>query len=171
MAEAIGLKMDDPRFWDPADLRGEVDRIFDICWQLSALLQVLRQLSDAVRADRRQDRERPRADTSPRTPSWSRRPTRSGARRPAGRAGSTSRRARCAVTFGDELPELHAHAARPHRRRDRPGRRPLLPVQALLPELSRTRRRTTTPLDFPRLLLRWKAQRTRARRACRCDAR
>ena len=32
MAEAIGLKVDDPRFWDPTHAREEVDRIFDICW-------------------------------------------------------------------------------------------------------------------------------------------
>ena len=31
MAESIGLRVADPRFWDPADLRSEVDRIFDIC--------------------------------------------------------------------------------------------------------------------------------------------
>ena len=27
MAEAIGLKVDDPRFWDAQHLRGEVDRM------------------------------------------------------------------------------------------------------------------------------------------------
>src|SRR4030095_13442491 len=32
MAEAIGLKVDGPRFGDAGDLRQEVDRIFDICW-------------------------------------------------------------------------------------------------------------------------------------------
>ena len=32
MAEAIGLKVDHPRFWDPEHLREEIDRVFDICW-------------------------------------------------------------------------------------------------------------------------------------------
>ena len=31
MAESIGLKINDPRFWDKADLQAETERIYDIC--------------------------------------------------------------------------------------------------------------------------------------------
>ena len=31
MAESVGLRLNDPRFWDEDDLKGEIARIFDIC--------------------------------------------------------------------------------------------------------------------------------------------
>ena len=32
MVEAIGLKVNHPKFWDPEHLRQEAERVFDICW-------------------------------------------------------------------------------------------------------------------------------------------
>ena len=30
MAETVGLRVEDPRFWDPQHLRGEIDRVFSL---------------------------------------------------------------------------------------------------------------------------------------------
>jgi glycerol-3-phosphate dehydrogenase subunit C len=108
MAEAIGLNVEDPRFWDPAHLRSEVERVFDICWScrlcfkfcgsFPALFEMIDRKTDAMRTDYLQahpeivaaaDAKRRQAVTDP----------------PPAAEGEVG------VTYGDELPTLHAHAA------------------------------------------------------------
>ena len=167
MAETVGLKVEDPRFWDPAAPARRDRPDLRHLPQLPALLQILRQLPDPVRAHRRQDRGACAATTWRRIRRWSRPPSASAARRrgepsPAGRAGGRGR--------GD-LRRRAARAARarprPHGRRDRPRRRPLLPVQALLPELPvHAAARVRDRLPAPAAALEGAPH--APRRACRC---
>jgi len=159
MAEAIGLKVDDPRFWDPAHLRDEVDRIFDICWScrlcfkfcgsFPTLFELIDQRTERMRAEylaahpeivAAADAKRREAAAEP-----------APAAEPEGEVG---------VTYGDELPTLYSHAcdlttAEVDRVVD-------LCFQCKLcyPNCPYTPPHDFA-LDFPRLLLRWKAQRTR----------
>jgi Fe-S oxidoreductase len=155
MAEAIGLKVDDPRFWDPAHLRGEVDRIFDICWScrlcfkfcgsFPTMFELIDKGTERMRAEylaahpeivAAADAKRREAAAAP---------------EPEGEVG---------VTYGDELPTLYSHAcdlttAEIDRVVD-------LCFQCKLcyPNCPYTPPHDFA-VDFPRLLLRWKAQRTR----------
>src|SRR5262249_21916496 len=105
MAEAIGLKINEAPFWDQRDLRAEVDRIFDIChscrlcFKFCGSFPTLFELIDQ-RTDRRrrehlaahpeliEEANRKRAAAAPREHQDER-----------------------AEAFGDELPELTAHAS------------------------------------------------------------
>ena len=159
MAEAIGLKVNDPRFWDPTQLRGEVDRIFDICWScrlcfkfcgsFPTLFELIDQKTERLRADylaahpevaAAADAKRREAAAQPPPPSES--------------------HDEVGVTYGDELPELHGHAA--DLSADDIDRVVDLCFQCKLcyPNCPYTPPHDFA-LDFPRLLLRWKAQRTR----------
>src|SRR5215831_15077092 len=159
MAEAIGLKVDDPRFWDPAHLRGEVDRIFDICWScrlcfkfcgsFPTMFELIDKGTERMRAEylaahpeivAAADAKRREAAAEP-----------AAAPEPEGEVG---------VTYGDELPTLYSHAcdlttAEIDRVVD-------LCFQCKLcyPNCPYTPPHDFA-IDFPRLLLRWKAQRTR----------
>lgn len=159
MAEAIGLKVDDPRFWDPAHLREEVERIFDICWScrlcfkfcgsFPSLFAFIDRKSERMRSDylaahpevvAAADAKRRQAAAQP--PST---------HEPEGEVG---------VTYGDELPELHGHAA--DLSTDEINHVVDLCFQCKLcyPNCPYTPPHDFA-IDFPRLLLRWKAQRTR----------
>src|SRR5262245_20420935 len=110
MAEAIGLKVDDPRFWDATDLRREVDRIFDICWScrlcfkfcgsFPTLFDLLDKRTERMRADYLQAHPEvvAAAEANRRAAAALPPPT----HEPEGEVG---------VTFGDELPQLHAHSS------------------------------------------------------------
>ncbi len=159
MAEAIGLKVGDPRFWDAADLRCEVDRIFDIChgcrlcFKFCGSFPTLFELIDGKTEQLRRDHLAAHPEIA--TAAARRRQEATAAPPPTG-----APEAEVGVTYGDELPELAAHA------RD-----------LSVPEIDRVvdlcfqcklcypNCPYTPPhefaLDFPRLLLRWKAHRTR----------
>lgn len=158
MADALGLRVDDSRFWDAAHLRGEIDRVFDICWgcrlcfkfcgSFPTLFELIDRQTEALRSAylaahpeivTAADAKRQAAAAAP------------AAEEPEGEVG---------VTYGDELPELHGHAA------------DLTPEQidqvvdlCFQCKLCYPNCPYTPPhelaVDFPRLLLRWKAHRVR----------
>ncbi len=159
MAEAIGLRMEDPRFWDAQDLRAEVDRIFDICWgcrlcfkfcgSFPTLFELIDTKTEAQRAAHLAAHPEIRAAAD------AKRAAAAAAPAPAPHDG-----AEVGVTFGDELPELQAHA------RDLSAAEIDQVVDRCFQcKLCYPNCPYTPPhdfaLDFPRLLLRWKAQRTR----------
>lgn len=159
MGEAIGLKVDDPRFWDPVHLREEVDRIFDICWgcrlcfkfcgSFPTMFDLIDGKTERLRGEYLEahpevvaaaDAKRREAAAQPPP-----------AHEPEGEVG---------VTYGDELPELHGHA------RDLSNAEVDRIVDLCFQcKLCYPNCPYTPPhdfgLDFPRLLLRWKAHRTR----------
>jgi glycerol-3-phosphate dehydrogenase subunit C len=159
MAEAIGLKVDDPRFWDEGHLRAEVDRIFDICWScrlcfkfcgsFPTLFELIDGQTERLRADYLAAHPEvvAAADAKRRELAASPEP----AHEPEGEVG---------VTYGDELPELHGHAS--NLKGEDIDRVVDLCFQCKLcyPNCPYTPPHEFA-LDFPRLLLRWKAQRTR----------
>ena len=159
MAEAIGLKVDDPRFWDPTDVRQEVDRIFDICWgcrlcfkfcgSFPTLFELIDTKTERLRSEYLAAHPEVVASAE--------------ARRRAAAANPEPMHASGAevgVTYGDELPELHGHARDlEHAEIDR------VVDLCFQCKLCYPNCPYTPPhdfaVDFPRLLLRWKAQRTR----------
>ncbi len=161
MAESVGLRVDDPRFWDAGDLRGEVDRIFDICagcrlcFKFCGSFPKLFDAIDGATAALREDYL---------------------VRHPEVGALAEERRAEAAalpqaepeshpevevgVTYGDELPEIEAHSC------DLPAAKIDEIVDVCFQcKLCYPNCPYTPPhefaLDFPRLLLRWKAHRVR----------
>jgi len=161
MAEAIGLRVDDPRFWDPADLRREADRIFDICWgcrlcfkfcgSFPTLFDLIDQKTEHKRA------EHLAAHPEIVAAADARRREAAAAPPPAVEHHADE----VGVTYGDELPELQAHA----------GDLSAAEIDRVVDlcfqcKLCYPNCPYTPPhdfaLDFPRLLLRWKAHRTRA---------
>jgi len=159
MAESIGLRVADPRFWDPADLRSEVDRIFDICdscrlcFKFCGSFPLLFEMIDR-RTEANRERhllEHPELVEQ------------AAARRAAAAAAGPVEREEgleIAETFGDELPELSAHA------RDLSDADVDQVVDLCFQcKLCWPNCPYVPPhdwaLDFPRLLLRWKAHRTR----------
>jgi len=161
MAEAIGLKVGDARFWDAADLRLEADRIFDICHScrlcfkfcgsFPALFDLIDGKTERMRHDYLEAHPEVAAAAARRREEEAAKPQPES--EPGGEVG---------VTYGDELPELTAHA------------RDLSDVEVdrvvdlcFQCKLCYPNCPYTPPhefaVDFPRLLLRWKAHRTRRR--------
>lgn len=159
MAEAIGLKIDDPRFWDPGDLRQEIDRIFDICHScrlcfkfcgsFPALFEMIDTRTEKLRHDHLAAHPEIAAVAAQRRQDASPAP-----------APEHDPHVEVGVTYGDELPELAAHA------RDLSAADVDRVVDLCFQcKLCYPNCPYTPPhdfaLDFPRLLLRWKAHRTR----------
>ena len=159
MAESIGLKIGEAKFWDAADLRSEVDRIFDVCWSCRLCFKFCGSfpfLFDAI--DRRTEANRTRyLEEHPEVVEEARRKrAESEAAGPAPHEEGVER----AETFGDEMPELAAHA------RDLTTAEVDRVVDLCFQcKLCYPNCPYTPPheyaLDFPRLMLRWKGQRTR----------
>lgn len=160
MAEAIGLKVDDPRFWDAGDLRKEVDRIFDICWSCRLCFKFCGSfptLFDFI--DRRTERMRSEYLTAhPEIVAAADAKRREAAEHPTPPAEEPE--GEVGVTYGDELPQLHGLAS--DLTTDEVDRVVDLCFQCKLcyPNCPYTPPHEFA-IDFPRLLLRWKAQRTR----------
>jgi len=161
MAESIGLRVEDPRFWDGADLRGEVDRVFDVCagcrlcFKFCGSFPRLFELLDGKTGDLREAylRDHPEVVEN----AAARRAAAEADRQlePEGHAG-----AEVGVTYGDELPEIQAQAG-DLSDRDVDGVVDLcFQCKLCYPNCPYTPPHDFA-LDFPRLLLRWKAQRTR----------
>jgi glycerol-3-phosphate dehydrogenase subunit C len=159
MAEAIGLKVDDPRFWDAGDLRQEVDRIFDICWSCRLCFKFCGSfptLFDFI--DRRTERMRSEyLAAHPEVVAAAEAKRREAAEQPAPQHQPEGE---VGVTYGDELPTLHAHASDLSN-----GEIDRVVDLCFQCKLCYPNCPYTPPhdfaIDFPRLLLRWKAQRTR----------
>ncbi len=159
MAESIGLRVGDPRFWDAADLRAEVDRIFDVCWGCRLCFKLCGSfplLFEQIDARTEHNRARHLAE-HPEIVEAAR-----GRRAEVEASGPREHQPGVEVgeTFGDELPELAAHA------RDLTTAEIDAVVDLCFQcKLCYPSCPYTPPheyaLDFPRLLLRWKAQRTR----------
>ncbi|HUI27154.1 MAG TPA: heterodisulfide reductase-related iron-sulfur binding cluster, partial [Candidatus Kryptonia bacterium] len=159
MAEAIGLKINEGKFWDAGDLRTEVDRIFDIChscrlcFKFCGSFPTLFDLLDKKTEERRSAHLAAHPELIEQA---AQKRAAAAAAEPAPRDHHEER----AEAFGDELPELQAHtsdlsSAEVDRVVD-------LCFQCKLcyPNCPYTPPHDFA-LDFPRLLLRWKAQRVR----------
>jgi len=159
MAEAIGLKVDDPRFWDANHLRGEVERIFDICWgcrlcfkfcgSFPTLFELIDNKTEQLREQYLAAHPEVVAAADERRRAAAEQPE--PVHNPEGEVG---------VTYGDELPELHASA------RDLSHAEVDHVVDLCFQcKLCYPNCPYTPPhefaVDFPRLLLRWKAHRVR----------
>ncbi len=161
MVESIGLRVEDPRFWDEADLRGEVDRIFDVCagcrlcFKFCGSFPRLFELLDGKTGDLRETYLRDHPEVAERAAG--RRAAAAADPQPESeeRAG-----AEVGVTFGDELPEIQARAGDLS-----DGEVDGVVDLCFQCKLCYPNCPYTPPhdfaLDFPRLLLRWKAHRTR----------
>jgi len=158
MAESIGLKTGDPKFWDRGDLRAEVDRIFDvchscrICFKFCGSFPALFEMIDHITEERRSAH----LAAHPELLELAARK-----RAEAAAQGPKDHHDERADAFGDELPELSATAK--DLRDEQIDRVVDLCFQCKLcyPNCPYTPPHEYA-LDFPRLLLRWKAQRTRA---------
>jgi glycerol-3-phosphate dehydrogenase subunit C len=159
MAESIGLSIGNPRFWDAKDLRAEVDRIFDICHSCRLCFKFCGTFP-AIFAEIDRRTEQNRATYLAAHPEVVE--AANAKRAAAAAAGPVARdeHLETAEGFGDELPELNAHAreltdAEVDRAVD-------LCFQCKLcyPNCPYTPPHEWA-LDFPRLLLRWKAQRVK----------
>ena len=159
MAESRGLKIADPRFWDPADLRSEVDRIFNICdscrlcFKFCGSFPTLFELIDGKTEHKRTEHLAAHPEIGVAAEAK---------RREAAAAPPVEHHdgAEVGVTYGDELPELQAHA------RDLTNAEIDRVVDLCFQcKLCYPNCPYTPPhdfaVDFPRLLLRWKAHRTR----------
>jgi glycerol-3-phosphate dehydrogenase subunit C len=159
MSEAIGLKVNDPRFWDEGDLRREVDRIFDICHSCRLCFKFCGSFPALFESiDGRTDRmRRAHLEAHPEisVQAEERRREAAGREEPEEESG-----VEIGVTYGDELPEIAATS------RDLTDREIDRVVDLCFQcKLCYPNCPYTPPhefaLDFPRLLLRWKAHRTR----------
>lgn len=162
MAESIGLKVDDPKFWDPGHLRGEVNRIFDICWSCRLCFKFCGSFPALFELiDRKTERMRSEYLTAhPEVVAAA------DARRREGVKESqlkTEPEREVGVTFGDELPEIHAHASDFSN-----GDVDRVVDLCFQCKLCYPNCPYTPPhdfaIDFPRLVLRWKAHRTNRER-------
>lgn len=159
MAESIGLRIEAPGFWDPKGLRAEIDRVFDICdscrlcfkfcGSFPALFQMIDRRTEANREQHLAEHPEIAEQAVLR-------------RAEAEAAGPREHEEGIEVgeTFGDELPELAAHA------RDLSDADVDRVVDLCFQcKLCYPNCPYVPPhewaVDFPRLLLRWKAQRTR----------
>lgn len=160
MAEAIGLRVDHPKFWDPADLRREADRIFDICWGCRLCFKFCGSFPTLFELiDGKTDRQRAEyLAAHPEVAAAAEAKRREAAAAPP--PVEPHEGVEVGVTYGDELPELHAHA------RDLDNQEIDRVVDLCFQcKLCYPNCPYTPPhdfaLDFPRLMLRWKAHRTR----------
>jgi glycerol-3-phosphate dehydrogenase subunit C len=161
MAESVGLRVDDPRFWDAADLRAEVDRIFDICagcrlcfkfcGSFPRLFEAIDGRTAALRDEylgahpeiaEQAARRRAEAEASPHPEP---------VEHPEVEVG---------VTYGDELPELEAHGADLSDAEVDGIVDLCFQCKLCYPNCPYTPPHEFA-VDFPRLLLRWKAHRVR----------
>jgi Fe-S oxidoreductase len=161
MAESIGLRIQDPQFWDANDLRQEVDRIFDICHScrlcfkfcgsFQTLFEMIDGKTDALRQAYLAEHPEVAVAAAQR-------------RKDAGDTGEPQPvehgEPEVGVTYGDELPELAIHTK--DLSKEEIDRVVDLCFQCKLcyPNCPYTPPHDFA-IDFPRLLLRWKAHRVR----------
>jgi Fe-S oxidoreductase len=161
MAESIGLRVDHPRFWDAGHLRGEVDRVFDVCagcrlcfkfcGSFPRLFEAIDGRTAALREQHLRENPEIAKQAELRRTAAASAPQPETAAHPEVEVG---------VTFGDELPELEGHS------RDLgDGEIDEIVDLCFQCKLCYPNCPYTPPhefaLDFPRLLLRWKAHRVR----------
>lgn len=158
MAESIGLKINDPRFWDKADLQAETERIYDICngcrlcFKFCDTFPTIFKGIDGITDARREAHLKAHPELVEQAKLKRAEAQARGETLPEG--------VEAAEVMGDELPELSAHA------KDLP---PAVLDKALDEcfqcKLCYPNCPYTPPhefaLDFPRLLLRQKAHRVR----------
>ena len=160
MADSLGLRVEEPRFWDPEQLRAEVDRVFDVCQScrlcfkfcgsFPSLFEMIDGRTEALRRDY--------LAAHPEVTFAAAERRRAAEAAPA--APHADEGLEIGVTYGDELPELTAHS------RDLSNADVDRVVDLCFQcKLCYPNCPYTPPhefaIDFPRLLLRWKAQRTR----------
>lgn len=159
MAESIGLEIRNPTFWDRTDLRAEIDRIFDICHSCRLCFKFCDTFPSIFAGiDRRSEQNR--AAHLAAHPELVEEANRRRAAAAAAAPVERDEHLESATGFGDELPELSAHA------RDLTDAEVDHAVDLCFQcKLCYPNCPYTPPhewaLDFPRLLLRWKAHRVR----------
>ena len=159
MADSIGLQIRNPTFWDRTDLRAEIDRVFDICHSCRLCFKfcgTFPAIFAGVDARSEQNRVAHLAAHPELVEAADRKRAEAAAAAPLERDAHLE----SAEGFGDELPELSAHA------RDLTDAQVDHAVDLCFQcKLCYPNCPYTPPhewaLDFPRLLLRWKAQRVR----------
>ncbi|GIW40944.1 MAG: ferredoxin [Candidatus Binatia bacterium] len=159
MAESLGLRIQEEKFWDRQDLRAEIDRVFDIChgcrlcFKFCGSFPLMFEEIDAVTERRRKEY----LEAHPEIVEAAEKK-----REEAARQGPREHDGERAEGFGDELPELQGHA------RDLTDEQIDRVVDLCFQcKLCYPNCPYTPPheyaVDFPRLLLRWKAVRARER--------
>lgn len=159
MAESIGLRITEPRFWDEADLRSEVDRIFDVCHGCRLCFKFcgsFPRLFDAIDG-RTAAKRKEHLDAHPELVAEAERRRAEAAGRPH---PSEESGLEVAETFGDELAHLEGHASELSRAEIDEVVDLCFQCKLCYPNCPYTPPHDYA-LDFPRLLLRWKAQRAR----------
>ncbi|HZR82607.1 MAG TPA: heterodisulfide reductase-related iron-sulfur binding cluster [Candidatus Binatia bacterium] len=159
MAESIGVRIADPKFWDAADLRSEIDRVFNICDSCRLCFKFcgsFPRLFEAIDGRTEANRARHLAEHPELIAEAERRRAQAEASGPRVHEEGVE----AAEAFGDELPELAAHAR--DLSRDEIDRVADLCFQCKLcyPNCPYTPPHEYA-VDFPRLILRWNAQRAR----------
>lgn len=157
MAESLGLRINDPRFWDATDLRSEIDRVFDICagcrlcFKFCGSFPALFEMIDKRTEQKRRDYLAAHPEIAA---AAERR------RREAAEAAPVEREGETGVTFGDELPELEGRARELTEAEIERVVDLCFQCKLCYPNCPYTPPHELA-VDFPRLILRWKAQRVR----------
>jgi len=158
MAESIGLEIGNPRFWDRADLRHEVDRIFDVCnscrlcFKFCGTFPAIFDGIDRRSEERRQEHLAAHPELV----------TQAAAKRAVAEAAGPKEHhgEERAEAFGDELAELSANATDLTDAEVDHAVDLCFQCKLCYPNCPYTPPHEYA-LDFPRLLLRWKAHRVR----------
>ncbi|MBI4515873.1 MAG: hypothetical protein HY699_08675 [Deltaproteobacteria bacterium] len=157
MADAVGLKINDPKFWDAGELRQEVNRVFDIChscrlcFKFCGSFPALFERIDQITEGRRRAHLAAHPEL---IAAADRKRAAAAAAEPKVHEGER------AEAFGDELPELAAHASDLSEVEIDGIVERCFQCKLCYPNCPYTPPHDFA-LDFPRLLLRWKALRVR----------
>ncbi len=158
MAEPLGLRIGDPRFWDGGDLRSEIDRVFDVCagcrlcFKFCGSFPKLFEMLDDETSSMRDAYLAAHPEIA----------TAAAQRRAAAAAQPVAEESEyeVGVTYGDELPEIEARTADLQA-----GQIDEVVDLCFQCKLCYPNCPYTPPhdfaVDFPRLLLRWKAHRVK----------
>lgn len=160
MATSIGLRINDPKFFDAADLRAEVDRVFEICNGCRLCIKFCDSFPTIFNGIDKITEQRREAHLKAHPELLEQARARRAQAQAAGETAPDG--VESAEVMGDELPELSAHAADlPDHLRDK-ALDECFQCKLCYPNCPYTPPHDFA-VDFPRLLLRMKAQRVRRR--------
>ncbi|MCC6575285.1 MAG: hypothetical protein IT462_16030 [Planctomycetes bacterium] len=160
MAQSIGLNVNNPKFWDQSDLKSEVDRIFEICNGCRLCIKFCDTFPtifkgiDGITEKRRDEHLKAHPELQQKAK----------ARRDehAAKGEAMAEGIESAEVMGDELPELSAHARDLSVALREKALDECFQCKLCYPNCPYTPPHDFA-VDFPRLILRMKAQRVRER--------